>query len=155
MARQLIIDVYYQLFLQELYKSEDETFSAIAGKAIKETSYHLKRSIDWTLRMGDGTDESHNRMQTAFNRLWGYTDEMFELDELEQRLVDNRIGVNTTLLKMQWLENISNILSEATLKMPVDDWVVRGGREGFHTEHLGHLLSELQFIQRTYPGLQW
>ena len=155
MARQLIMDAYYIDFLSELKKSVDGTLSAIAGKVIKETQYHLRRSTDWTMRLGDGTEESHLRMQKAFDELWGYVPEMFELDELEQELADLGIAVNTTRLKPQWESRIKAILTEATIAVPESSWIVRGGRRGMHTEHLGHLLSQLQYMQRSYPGLQW
>ena len=107
------------------------------------------------MRLGDGTEESHLRMQKAFDELWGYVPEMFELDELEQELADLGIAVNTTRLKPQWESRIKAILTEATIAVPESSWIVRGGRRGMHTEHLGHLLSQLQYMQRSYPGLQW
>ena len=155
MARQLILDVFNTLFLEKLELSTDETLSAIAGKAIKESRYHLRRSSDWTLRLGDGTEESHQRLQAAFNALWGYVPEMFEQDEPELDLVAKGIAVDTKALHEPWLAEISGVLSEATISLPENSWTVRGGRTGFHTEHLGHLLTELQYMQRTYPGLEW
>lgn len=155
MARQLIMDVFYFYYLSELAKSVDSTLAAIAGKTIKETKYHLRRSTDWTMRLGDGTEESHARMQKAFEAIWGYTPEMFEQDELELKLVDKGIAVNTSELKPHWESRMKEILTEATIDVPENSWTVRGGRSGFHTEHLGHLLSELQYMQRCYPGLQW
>ncbi|MFT5134051.1 MAG: ring-1,2-phenylacetyl-CoA epoxidase subunit PaaC [Gammaproteobacteria bacterium] len=155
MARQVILDVYYYYFLSELMKSSDAGLAAIAGKAIKETQYHLRRSTDWTMRLGDGTEESHARLQKAFDEIWGYTPEMFEQDELELQLVDLGIAVNTAELKPLWESKITEILTEATIELPDSSWTVRGGRLGIHTEHLGHLLSELQYMQRSYPGLQW
>ena len=155
MARQLILDTFNLLFLEELSSSSDETLAAIAAKAIKESRYHLRRSTDWALRLGDGTDESHQRLQTAFDALWGYVPEMFEQDELELELVQENIAVETAKLYEPWQQNISAILTDATITVPEKSWVVRGGRSGFHTEHLGHLLTELQYMQRTYPGLEW
>jgi ring-1,2-phenylacetyl-CoA epoxidase subunit PaaC len=155
MARQLIMDAFNFYFLSALTQSVDPTLAAIAAKAIKETKYHLRRSSDWVLRLGDGTKESHDRLQKAFDELWGYTPEMFEQDELEQELLNSGIAVNTAELKPLWEAKIREILSEATIDVPAYTWTVRGGRLGFHTEHLGHMLSELQYLQRTYPGLQW
>lgn len=155
MARQLIMDVYYLNFLSALSASADPNLAAIAAKAVKETKYHLRRSTDWVLRLGDGTEESHARLQKAFDEIWGYIPEIFELDELEQQLVDKGVAVNTPELQTQWQEKIGEILTEATIETPEITWTVRGGRSGYHTEHLGHLLSELQYMQRTYPGLQW
>lgn len=154
-ARQLILDVFYNLFLVDLQCSSDTTLAAIAAKAIKESRYHLRRSTDWTLRLGDGTEESHRRLQNAFDALWGYTPEMFEQDDIEKQLVDSGIAVDTSKLLSRWQEEMSGILKEATITVPDNSWTVRGGRAGFHTEHLGHLLTELQFLQRTYPGLEW
>ena len=155
MARQLIMDVYYLNFLSALSESVDPSLAAIAAKAVKETKYHLRRSTDWVLRLGDGTEESHARVQKAFDEIWGYIPEIFEQDELEQKLVSKGIAVNTAELQEQWQETIKKILTEANIEMPEISWTVRGGRSGYHTEHLGHLLSELQYMQRTYPGLQW
>ena len=155
MARQLVLDVFYSLQLAGLCTSKDPNLAAIAAKAAKETRYHLRRSTDWALRLGDGTEESHARLQSGFDAIWGYIPEMFEQDELEQQLVELGIAVDTAKLKPEWDRQISSILSEATIAIPEQDWTVRGGRAGFHTEHLGHLLSELQYMQRTYPGLDW
>jgi len=153
--RQLLVDVYASLFLAELVKSKDDTLAAIAAKAIKETRYHLRRSRDWVLRLGDGTQESHNRAQTALDALWGYSHEMFEMDALEQQLADSGIGVDVAALRRQWHARVTDILIEATLVVPEDGWKVRGGREGYHTENLGHLLTEMQFVHRSHPGCQW
>ena len=155
MARQLVLDVFYTLQLAELCQSTDDTLAAIATKAAKETRYHLRRSTDWVLRLGDGTEESHARLQAGFNAIWGYITEMFEQDELELELVERGVAVDTTKLKPEWDRQMKSILSEATIEIPEQDWTVRGGRAGFHTEHLGHLLSELQYMQRAYPGLKW
>eukprot|EP00918_Siedleckia_nematoides_P061870 GHVU01134978.1.p1 GENE.GHVU01134978.1~~GHVU01134978.1.p1 ORF type:complete len:256 (+),score=21.62 GHVU01134978.1:380-1147(+) len=155
MARQLILDVFYTQQLEQMCESTDTTLAAIAEKAVKETKYHLRRSTDWTLRLGDGTEESQRRLQTGFDAIWGYIPEMFEQDDIEEKLVALGIAVDTKELKPKWEKQIGAILKEATTKIPQQDWTVRGGRAGFHTEHLGHLLSELQYMQRTYPGLQW
>ncbi|NKB38514.1 MAG: phenylacetate-CoA oxygenase subunit PaaC [Gammaproteobacteria bacterium] len=155
MARQLILDVFYTLQLEQMSQSKDATLAAIAGKAIKETKYHLRRSTDWVLRLGDGTEESHNRLQAGFDAIWGYVPEMFEQDEVEEKLVKLGVAVNTKDLKPEWEKQIGAILKEATIDVPQQEWTVRGGRAGFHTEHLGHLLSELQYMQRSYPGLEW
>ncbi len=154
-ARQLLLDVYYTHYLSALKTSKDETLAAIAAKAIKETRYHLRRSTDWTLRLGDGTEESHQRIQAAVNDLWGYTHEIFEHDELEQRLIEAGIAVDASSFKNQWLADVTRVLEKATLTVPKTEWVVRGGREGYHTENLGHLLTEMQFVHRAYPNSVW
>ena len=154
-VRQFLIDQYNQLVLQQLCKSKDETLAAIAHKAIKETAYHLRRSKDWVLRLGDGTEESHRRMQDAIEEIWGYTHELFEQDEIETRLVRQGIAADATVIKNEWKQLVEQHFSEATLKFSTAEWAVRGGREGYHTENLGHLLTELQYVHRAYPGCQW
>ncbi len=154
-VRQLLVDVYASLFLQQLLQSEDATLAAIAAKAIKETRYHLRRSRDWVIRLGDGTEESQHRCQLALDDIWGYSHEMFEMDALEQQLADAGIGVDVSQLREPWLKQVSAIVGEATLQLPADDWKVNGGRNGYHTEFLGHLLTELQIVHRSYPGCQW
>ncbi len=155
MARQLLVDVYDVGFYTELMKSADETLAAIAAKAIKESRYHLRRSEEWVKRLGDGTRESHDRIQRAFNKVWGYTHELFEVDESEQSLIDAGIAADRPALKADWERYVHSVLNEATLETPDGQWSIRGGREGMHTEHLGYLLAELQFMQRAYPGLEW
>ncbi|MCB1707230.1 MAG: phenylacetate-CoA oxygenase subunit PaaC [Halioglobus sp.] len=155
MARQYLVDVYNLAYMEALQLSADETLAAIAGKAVKESRYHLRRSHDWMLRLGDGTDESRQRLQRAVDELWGYTPELFALDALEQGLVAAGIGVDAATLRAAWEQAVSATLAEATLQQPAGDWEVSGGRRGIHTESLGHMLSELQFMQRAYPGLRW
>lgn len=155
MARQYLLDEYGLAFMQALLASADERLSAIAAKAVKESRYHLRRSRDWILRLGDGTPESHERLQHALDELWGYTAELFEMDALETSLAAEGVAVNSTALKPAWERAVQDTLVEATMALPGDDWSVRGGREGLHTEYLGHLLSDLQFMQRAYPGLEW
>jgi ring-1,2-phenylacetyl-CoA epoxidase subunit PaaC len=155
MARQYLIDQYSLAYMEALEKSGDDTLAAIAAKAVKESRYHLRRSRDWMLRLGDGTGESHARMQRALDDIWGYTHELFEMDELEQTLAEAGIGVDAAALKPGWEQAVRTTLAEATLAEPGEDWAVRGGRQGLHTEALGHMLSDMQFVQRAYPGLQW
>jgi ring-1,2-phenylacetyl-CoA epoxidase subunit PaaC len=155
MARQLMIDAFDVGFYEGLTQSADEMLAAIAAKAIKESRYHLRRSEDWIKRLGDGTNESHERTQNAFNQLWGYAAEMFEMATDEQQLVDTGIAVDRSALKADWTSTMHSVLKQATLDIPTQDWAIGGGREGNHTEHLGYLLAELQYLQRTYPGQQW
>lgn len=155
MARQFLVDCFGVLFMAELVKSADKTVAAVAAKAIKESRYHLRRSTDWVLRLGDGTEESHQRIQRAFDQLWGYTDELFEMTPSETALLSKNISVDKTSLQDAWLKQVNETLSEATLSIPEDEWRISGGREGIHTEHLGQILAELQYLQRAYPGLSW
>lgn len=155
MARQYLVDEFNMLFMSALAESSDETLKGVAQKAIKEGEYHLRRSREWVLRLGDGTEESQGRMQKAVNDLWGYTNEFFLVDDLERSLVEAGIAPDTAALEPAWRERVEATLAEATLDTPPGDWTVVGGREGVHTEALGHLLSDLQFIQKSYPGLQW
>ena len=155
MARQFVIDVYEVDFYTALMKSTDATLAAIAAKAIKESRYHLRRSEEWVKRLGDGTEESHQRMQRAIDDVWGYTHELFADAATEQGLIDAGVAVGRPALKAAWERQVQEVLTQATLEAPDDQWSIRGGRAGMQTEHLGYLLAELQFMQRAYPGLEW
>ena len=154
-VRQLFVDVYFNYYLTELKKSNDSELAAIATKSLKETHYHLRRSRDWTIRLGIGTEESRTRMTKALNDLWGYTHELFEPDELEIELIAQGIAVDMREFKTNWLSDIQAIVKEAELEMPDAEWAVRGGREGFHTEHLSMLLTIMQSVHRANPGANW
>jgi len=155
MARQLMVDVFDVGFFGQLAGSKDPDLAAIGAKALKESRYHLRRSEDWIRRLGDGTDESHRRVQDAFEQLWGYAAELFEMPAAEQHLADAGIAVDRAALKPGWTATMQNVLQEATLEVPAGGWSIGGGRDGMHTEHLGYLLAEMQFLQRAYPGLTW
>ncbi|MCB0444360.1 MAG: 1,2-phenylacetyl-CoA epoxidase subunit PaaC [Gelidibacter sp.] len=155
MARQFLFDVYHLLMLQELQKSKDLTLSAIATKSIKEVSYHQRFSSDWIKRLGDGTEESHQKIQTAINDLWTYTDELFHQTEADKAMVEEGVGVDVTKLKATYYQKVNEILEEATLKIPESKYFQKGGKQGIHTEHMGYLLTELQYMQRTYPNMEW
>ena len=154
-ARQLYVSTFELFFYQELEKSKDATLAAIASKTIKEIKYHFQHASDWTIRLGDGTRESHVRIQKAINDLWSYTGELFEMDELENYLLREGICVDKIPLKTRWLKKINNILSLATIIPPMDTFMQTGTRLGIHSEHLGHILSEMQYLQRTYPDAKW
>jgi ring-1,2-phenylacetyl-CoA epoxidase subunit PaaC len=154
-GRQFLFDVYHLLFLTELEKSKDLTLSAIAKKSIKEVRYHQRFSSDWVKRLGDGTEESHSKMQQAINDLWTYTDELFHQTEADKAMVEEGIGVDVTKLKKDYYEKVNTILEQATLEIPESKYFQKGGKEGIHTEHLGFLLSELQYMQRAYPDMDW
>lgn len=155
MARHYLFDEYHLLFLTELKKSKDMTLAEIATKCIKEVRYHQRFSSDWIRRLGDGTEESHNRMQAAINDLWTYTDELFHQTEADKAMVSEGIGVDVTKLKAAYYEKVNTILEESTLSIPESKYFQKGGKMGIHTEHMGFLLAELQYMQRTYPNMEW
>jgi ring-1,2-phenylacetyl-CoA epoxidase subunit PaaC len=154
-ARQYLIDHFNYLLFSELEKSTDEKLAGIAAKAIKEIRYHLRRTKEWTLRLGDGTEESHNKIQESFNNIWKFTGDIFAQDESDQVIIEAGIGPDLEKLYPIWKENVKAGLVEATLTMPEDDWMQDGSKTGRHTEHMGHLLSELQYMQRAYPNCEW
>ena len=155
MVRQFFYSAFADLYWCAMMKSTDTTLAAIAAKSEKESAYHLRHSSEWMLRLGDGTDESHVRAQTAIDDLWSFTGEMFAVDDSERGLIDAGIAIDPAGLKPQWLETVSSIVAEATLALPTSDWMQQGGRFGRHSEHLGHLLSDLQYLQRAFPGATW
>jgi ring-1,2-phenylacetyl-CoA epoxidase subunit PaaC len=154
-GRQFLFDVYHLAFLTELQNSNDFTLSVIAKKCVKEVSYHLRFSSDWLKRLGNGTSVSKEKMQEAINDLWTYTDELFYQTNADKEMVFEGVGVDVTKLKNNYYSHINKILLEATLEIPESKWFQTGGKEGIHTEHLGYLLSDLQYMQRTYPNMEW
>jgi ring-1,2-phenylacetyl-CoA epoxidase subunit PaaC len=154
-ARQFLFDVFHLALLEELKNSKDEKIAAIAQKSIKEVLYHTRFSSDWIRRLGDGTEESHNRIQTAINDLWIYTDELFHQTEADKAMVAEGIGVDVSLLKAAYYQKVSAVLEEATLETPQIEYFQKGGKLGVHSEHMGYLLTELQYMQRTYPNMTW
>jgi len=155
MARQFFYAAFADLYWRAMMNSRDATLAAIAAKSEKESAYHVRHCSEWIIRLGDGTEESHRRAQNAVDDLWAYTGEMFEADDSERGLIDAGIAVDPAALRPRWLETVSNVLREAMLTLPKSDWMQQGGRNGRHSEHLGHLLSELQSMQRTFPGATW
>jgi len=154
-VRQVLFESWYLHSLEALTRCSDEGISEIAARAIKEVRYHLRHSSQWLLRLGDGTEESHRRAQQSLDNLWKFTGEMFSPDDLddEMRAVFN--GPHLEIIEAQWREDVRAIVEQATLKMPDDQWMASGGKQGRHTEHLGYLLAEMQHLQRTYPGATW
>lgn len=155
MARQFLFDHWHRLALEAMTASRDERVAAIASKSLKEVAYHVERSSDWVIRLGDGTERSHARMQAAIDALWMYTGELFLPDAVDDAMAREAIGPDLASLAAPWRDAVGAVLAEATLAMPADDWAQRGGRQGRHTEHLGHLLAEMQFLQRAYPDARW
>jgi ring-1,2-phenylacetyl-CoA epoxidase subunit PaaC len=157
--RQFFFSTYQFYLYQQLQHSKDETLAAIAAKALKEVTYHTRWSAEWVIRLGDGTDESHRRMVNAMDDLWKFTGELFQPAAYEMQLVQEGIAVDITLLRSPWNEKVNAVLEEATLN---DDngkrqkaWMQTGGKDGTHTEHLGYLLAEMQYLQRVYPDSTW
>jgi ring-1,2-phenylacetyl-CoA epoxidase subunit PaaC len=155
MVRQFFYSVFADLYWRAMMKSSDPTLAAIAAKSEKESAYHVRHSCEWMLRLGDGTEESRARAQTAIEDLWAFTGEMFVIDAAERALRDAEIALDPAAIRPQWLKTVSTIMGEATLARPAGNWMQQGGRIGHHSEHLGHLLSELQSMQRTFPGARW
>jgi ring-1,2-phenylacetyl-CoA epoxidase subunit PaaC len=158
-ARQYLFDQWHVLVLAELSTSRDERIAAIAAKALKEVRYHVDRSSEWVIRLGDGTDVSHRRMQGAVDALWMYTGEMFTVDAVERLLIDAGIVADNRALEAPWRAAVASVFANATLAMPADTWMQgagdRGGKQGVHTEHLSRLLAEMQSLPRTYPDARW
>ena len=155
LVRQYLVDEFETLYFAQLCRSSDSELRGIAEKAVREVAYHLRRSREWMMRFGLGTDESRDRAVAALDELWGYTGELFDQDELEQRLIGANVLPDRSALHAAWHQAVCATLEAASLKPPAHDWQVSGGREGVHTEHLGHLLTEMQFMQRAYPDQQW
>jgi ring-1,2-phenylacetyl-CoA epoxidase subunit PaaC len=154
-ARQFLYDAFHAEFYPLLASSRDGHLAGIATKADKETRYHVRHSGDWVVRLGDGTDFSHAKIQSALDELWPFTAELFEMDEIDRSMCEAGIGVDKSALKTGFDRRIDNVLGQAGLRRPEDGWMQQGGRHGRHSEHLGHVLSELQFLQRAYPGARW
>ncbi len=148
--RQFLFSQFQHLLFQQLQQSDDEQLAAIAAKALKETTYHLRWSSEWVIRLGDGTDESHKRMLHAIDELWRYTGELFEAADYETTM-----GIDLTSIKQTWTEKVTAVFDEAKLPVPENVFMQSGGKKGVHTEQLGYILTELQYLQRTYPGAKW
>lgn len=154
-VRQLLLDVYHRLLYDALQQSSDATLAAIAAKVIKESTYHLRHSSEWLIRLGDGTEESHQRAQSALTNQWRFTSEFFDADKIDEAAFSNGVGVDLAKLQRLWRTEVESILKKATLQQPEDTPLAASGRAGLHTEHMGFLLAEMQSVQRAYPGLEW
>ena len=154
-ARQFLFESFYDYQLQALTNSTDPRLAEIAAKAVKENQYHLRHTRQWLVRLGDGTDESNGRIQASIDNLWRFTGELFEPDNIEQWAAENGIGPDLTQLKAPWEAFVRGALDEATLTRPESAWMDMRGKLGQHTEHLGYLLADMQFLQRAYPGVTW
>ena len=157
-ARQFLFDVYAVVTLDALARSTSPELAAIAAKSLKETRYHVRHSGEWMLKLGDGTEESHRRAQRALDELWRYTPELFAADDVDARLAASGIGPDLPALRSQWEAIVRDVVSRATLTLPHElphAPHVRGGRSGLHSEHLGHMLAEMQIVARSHPGATW
>ena len=154
-ARQLYYAAFMAPHWRELKASRDTTIAAIAAKAEKEVAYHLRHAGEWTIRLGDGTEESRARMIAALEDFVVYTGELFEMDDVAKAMADAGVGCDVEALRSEWQATIAEIIEQAGLPNIEADWMQTGGRTGRHTEHLGHLLAELQYMQRTYPNMAW
>lgn len=153
--RQLLYAGFAHPFFEALTTSKDATLAAIAAKSAKELAYHVRHAGEWTIRLGNGTQESHRRAQDALEELWPYTGEMFESDDVERALIDTGVAVDRAGIRPRWRRTLDPIFAEADLQLPSGEWMHSGGRAGRHSEHLGHILAELQFLQRAYPDARW
>lgn len=153
--RQFLYDAFNLLQYHELANHQDDYLKAIAVKTIKEIKYHYRYSSEWVIRLGAGTEKSHDIMQSALNELWRYTGEMFLPSSYETELVNENFIYDVSKLHDPWTEKINGILSQANLQIPENDVMMKGGKEGKHSEHMGYILTELQYMQRTYPEMHW
>ena len=154
-ARQYLMDAWNVALYERLIHSSDSQLSAIAAKAIKEARYHLRFSRGWLVRLGDGTEISSQKMQQAIDNLWRFTAELFEVDDVELELIESGVAVDPRTLRQPWEHEVFAGLREATLRVPYETAYRTGGKRGLHTEHLGPMLAEMQYLQRAYPGQQW
>lgn len=155
-VRLFFMSAYNKLFFTALARSTDKELAAIGAKSLKEVIYHLRFSSEWLIRLGDGTAESHRRVQNSIDNLWMFTGELFTLNEAEERLLEDGIAVDVTALKTDWDQMVDAVLEQATLTRPQNDWAQSGGKTaGRHTEHFGYILADMQFLQRRYPGCAW
>jgi ring-1,2-phenylacetyl-CoA epoxidase subunit PaaC len=154
-VRQFLFDAYDVPFLEALQHSAHRDLAGIAAKAHKEARYHLRHSAEWMIKLGDGTDESHDRMQSALDELWRFTGELFATDDVDRALASTGVGADLSALEPRWLERVTAVVRQATLERPDSAPAMLGGRRGRHTEHLGHLLAEMQIVARSFPGAKW
>ena len=154
-VRQFLYSAFADLYWRAMMASSDKIIASIASKSEKESAYHLRHSSEWVIRLGDGTEESHRRAQAAIDDLWAYTGELFHSDEGDKALIADGVALDPESLRAGWTKTVTAVLRAATLKGPATTWMQKGGRSGHHSEHLGHLLSELQTLQRSFPGATW
>jgi len=155
LVRQLLFEAFYLHLLDKLTRCSDQGLSEIAARAIKEVKYHFRHSSMWLVRLGDGTELSHERVQQSLDDAWRYTGEMFEADEIDALIQDQFDGPDLLDVQALWRRDVEKTVAEATLRLPDDQWMASGGKQGQHSEHLGFLLAEMQYLQRSFPGATW
>ena len=154
-ARQFLFDAFSVHLMDALQKSSEPRIAELAAKAVKEDRYHVRHSAEWMVKLGDGTEESHARLQNAVNDIWRFTGEMFISDAIDDGAATAGIAPALSTIKAKWDSVVNDVLSRATITRPADEVMMRGGRAGKHTEHLGHLLAEMQIVARSHPGAEW
>ena len=155
MAKMLFTSVFESYFYNELQYCADDTLAAIAAKTLKEVKYHCAHAIDWILRLGEGTEESHYRVQKAIDELWKFTGELFETDIVDETLLESGIAVNMGIVQAKWKQKVDAVLTEGKLLIPEVSYMQTGSRMGIHSEYLGHILTEMQYLQNAYPDAKW
>ena len=155
MAREFLFESFYLLQLDALQQCSEPGVAEIAARAVKEIRYHLRHVSQWVVRLGDGTEESHERMQQAIDDHWQFTGELFVADDVDETFAEQHAGPDLESIREQWHVNVTAVLEEATLSKPDDGWMASGGKQGRHSEHLGFLLAEMQHLQRSHPGATW
>jgi ring-1,2-phenylacetyl-CoA epoxidase subunit PaaC len=155
LVRQFLFEAFYLHLLEALTRCADQGLTEIAARAIKEVRYHFRHSSNWLIRLGDGTELSHERAQTSLNEVWRYTGEMFAADAIDTMIQEHFDGPNLDEINNLWRRDVEKVVAEATLTMPSDEWMATGGKQGRHSEHLGFLLAEMQYLQRSFPGASW
>lgn len=154
-VRQFFFDVFHYYLNQALSESKDARIKEVALKTIKETTYHMKWSSEWMIRLGDGTELSQSKMQRAVNELWEFTGEMFNPTDIETFAFNSGYGADIKGIESLWMGKVKEIMNEATLTIPDNKYMQKGGKKGYHSEHLGYVLAEMQYLQRAYPGAEW
>ena len=151
----VLFESFYLLQLEALTKFSDTRVAEIAARAEKEIRYHLRHNAQWLIRLGDGTEKSHNRVQASIDNLWRYTGELFAADEIDNAIQSEYDGPSLDSIQKTWRDNVAAIFAEAKLVLPEDQWMDSGGKQGRHSEHLGYIIAEMQYLQRTHPGATW
>ncbi len=155
-ARLFLFSAFSYFQYEKLKEAADEQFAGMIAKHLKEIKYHLRHSREWVLRLGDGTEESHSRIQESFDELWMYLDELFYMDEVDALMIKEHLGIDSSDFKNEWKKLVEDTLTEATLTIPDwDQFMMSGSRKGIHTEYLGHILNQMQFLRRSYPDAVW